>query len=337
MKMVDKSHAPHKYPLVKLPHPFLTSYRVCAVGENTPAKLTLVVEDEPAKGRSPPEPLHSISLTWLDLTTRLKDECPLPSDNSAWARAYRSPQTTFEWEGDTPASLGQIWNAVHAIYLAQPTIEYFRLNLLGAGKEVVRSELLVTGLAIEHPKPWSQNEKTLVDTEELLILRSSFWQGAASPTGPRPIWVTGDGTDGPLRKPLAQYPIMPENQHLTMKFPQESVYARHPVRRPKPHPGSICYSRYIPEVDDHFSLEVVDWQDEEHLKLFNNWQNRPRVAAGWNETGTLDEHREYLRKLHFDPHVLCLFGRFSDTRFSYYELYWSKVRSSCLKPERSKG
>ncbi|TGO57098.1 hypothetical protein BOTNAR_0208g00100 [Botryotinia narcissicola] len=319
--------APHKYPLVKLPHPFLTTYRVNTNTETTPAKHTLALDGQhPTSGKSLPQPLHSDALSWLDLVTRREDECPPLSDNTAWGRACRSPQTTFEWTGNNAPTLGQIWNVVHAIYLAHPTIEYFRLTLSGSEKEVIRSELLSTGLGIEHPKPWrfSSAAKTASPTEELLILRGAFWQGAASPLGPRPIWVIGDGTDGPVRGSLAQYPVMPENYQLTMKFPEEAVYTHHPTRRPKPHPGSICYSRYIPELDEHFSLEVVDWQNDAHLKTFNAWQNDPRVAKGWNETGTLDQHREYLRKLNFDPHVLCLFGRFNDTRFSYFELYWAK-------------
>jgi hypothetical protein len=218
---------------------------------------------------------------------------------------------------------------VHAIYLAHPTYEYFRLTLSGAEKDILRHELLVTGLGIEHPKSWDAKQKTTWESEEILILRNAFWQGAASPIGPRPIWVVGDGTDGPLRQSLAQYPIMPENYQITNNFPEERVYTRHPTRRPKPHGGSIVYSRYIPEINEHFSLEVVDWQNEEHLKLFNTWQNDPRVSKGWNETGTLNEHQEYLRKQHFNPHVLCLFGRFDNTRFSYYELYWAKVNPHC--------
>lgn len=314
------------YPPVKLPYPFLTTYRIQRVSEETP-RLILTLEDQPAKGRALPQPLHSDTLSWLDLTFLSEDERPPISDNSPWARARRSPSTTFQWAGDAPPSLAQIWNVVHAIYLTHPTNEYFRLSLVGEGANVIRDELLATGLGVQHPKPRQPQDNTAAQQGdgELLVLRSSFWQGAASPTGPRPIWVVGDGTDSHLRTPLSQYPIMPENYQITNRFPDEPVYTRHPVRRPKPHPGSIAYSRYIVECDMHFSLEVIDWQNDEHLRLFNTWQNDPRVAKGWNETGTLDQHREYLRKLHFDPHVLCLFGRFDETRFAYYELYWAKV------------
>lgn len=324
MAMANPTYSSN-YPPVKLPHPFLTAYRVCVIAKTSPTTLNLVLDTQPSDGQLPPELLHCDSLSWLDLSSRPNDECPPLSDNSSWARAYRSPETTFQWTESTAPSLGQIWNAIHAIYLAYPTCEYFRLTLRGAEKDVIQKELLSTGLGIEHPKPWHSVGKGLTHSEELLILRSAFWQGAASPTGSRPIWAFGDGTDGPLRKSLTQYPIMPEAYHFTMKFPEEPIYTRHPIRRPKPHPGSIVYSRYIPELDEHFSLEVVNWQDHEHLKLFNTWQNDPRVAKGWNETGSLDQHRKYLRRLHCDPHVLCLFGRFNTSRFAYFELYWAKV------------
>ena len=320
--------SPQKYPPVKLPHPFLTSYQVKCNEDVTPAKFILTLDKQPANTTALPQALHSDDLTWRDLTSRPADKCPPGSDNGAWARAYRSPQTTFAWSNQEAPNLGQIWNVVHAIYLAHPTIEYFRLALEGSGREVVRQELLATGLAIEHPKPWREVQDTGISDGDILVLRSAFWQGAASPAGSRPIWAAGDGTQGPVRKPISEYPTMPEHQQFTNKFPEQPIYTMHPTRQPKPHPGSICYSRYIPELNEHFSLEVIDWQSAEHVKLFNTWQNDPRVAQGWNETGTIDEHREYLRKLHFDPHVLCLFGRFDDTRFSYYELYWAKVSRS---------
>jgi hypothetical protein len=320
--------SPQTYPAVKLPHPFLTSYQVKCDADVTPAKFSLTLDRQPANATVLPQSLHSESLAWRDLTTRPAEQCPPASDNGAWARAYRSPQTTFEWPGQEAPTLGQIWNVVHAIYLAHPTIEYFRLALKGSSQELIRHELLATGLAIEHPQPWRAVQDTGINEGDTIILRSAFWQGAASPVGSRPIWAAGDGIQGPVRKPLSEYPTMPEHQQFTMKFPEQPIYTLHPTRQPKPAPGSICYSRYIPELNEHFSLEVIDWQSAEHVKLFNTWQNDPRVAKGWNETGTIDEHREYLRKLHFDPHVLCLFGRFDETRFSYYELYWAKVSRS---------
>lgn len=311
------------YPLVKLPHPFLTAYRVEAVSPTSPSKLRLALDHQPTNGKALSQSLHSDTLSWTDLTFSPKDQHPPANDNSPWARARRSATTTFEWTGAAP-SLAQLWNIVHAIFLAHPTYELFRLTLAGQDANTIRNELLLTGLGALHP-----NSTIPLLGDEIIILRSSFWQGAASPAGPRPIWAVGDGTDGPMRESLSQYPLNPENYQITNKFPKEPVYTRHPARRPKPHPGSIVYSRYIPEINEHFSLEVVDWEDEEHLKLFNKWQNDPRVAAGWNETGDLEHHRNYLRNLHFDAHVLCLFGRFDETRFAYYELYWSKVRPPC--------
>ncbi|KAF2220761.1 acyl-CoA N-acyltransferase [Elsinoe ampelina] len=308
------------YQSVRLPHPWLTRYRVAADAES-PTTLRLKFEQQPDDGLSVPQNLHNDALSWTDLATGPSTELPPLNDNSDWARARRSPGTSFRWEGDEIPTLGQFWNVVHAIYLAYPALEYFRADLRGTGKDIVTEELLNTGLAAKHPVA---DLAAKGSSEELLILRGAFWQGAASPMGPRPIWTVGHGTRGNLREALSGFPLFPETQHFTNKFPREPVYTQHPRRPPKPFPGSIAYSRYIPEIGQHFSLEVIDWQNQEHLRLFNAWQNDPRVAKGWNETGSLDHHRDYLRRLHFDPHVLCLFGRFDQTRFSYFELYWSR-------------
>src|SRR3569833_2551470 len=151
---------------------------------------------QPITGRPLPEPLHHDSLSWLDPLVPPKAEWPPVSDNSPWARARRSPSSTFSWRGSNTPSLGQVWNVVHAIYLAHPIPEYFRLTLLGEGKDVLRDELLATGLAIEHPQSRNSGEKTAPSvSEELLILRGAGGRGAAAPAGPRPGGGGGEGGD----------------------------------------------------------------------------------------------------------------------------------------------
>lgn len=337
------------YPLVKLPHPFLTEYCITP-NTTTPATLTLKHLSQPAEGTPLTFSLHNDSLSFLPLAFLPSGQVPKKADNTSWARARRAPFTQFAWTNDAAPSLAQIWNLIHAIYLTHPAIEYFRLTLSGTKNALIRKELLTTGLAVPHPKLWGfDKEKRNVGdetdfTDELLVLRATFWQGAGSPAGPRPIWAcssdhqpaflkpilaakSGQGED---RVPSSLYPPFPHTQHFTMSFPAAPVYALHPVRAPKPTPGSIVYSRYIPSLNEHFSLEALDWEDEEHVKLFNEWQNDERVAEGWNERGTIEEHTAYLKGLGEDPHVLCLFGRFEGVRMAYFELYWAAVSSSSL-------
>ncbi|KAF1941354.1 hypothetical protein EJ02DRAFT_206689 [Clathrospora elynae] len=305
--------------ILKLPHPYLTAYTVTNVASKGGAISNHVQLSEPRtseKGTAPPTLLHNDAISFSDIGILAQDAVPSKGDNSSWARARRSPYLTITWTGDRP-SVPQLWLVSYALVSLHPLHENIRVLFSGKDSQSLAHELHATGLFHPHPRASSAS----VPHDGHLLLRSTFWQGAASPFGPRPVWAPHLDASG---KPLIQhYPLFPFQNAPSTHFPALSRHTMHPVREPKPEPGSIIYSRWIPHLQEHFTMIALDYTNDEHLRLFNTWQNDPRVAAGWNETGTLEQHREYLRKLHEDPHVLTMFAAFDDILFAYFEVYWA--------------
>ena len=317
-------------PLVRLPEPYKTTYQLQVVSSDRKLRtFQLLRTPRGDEGIPPPKPLDHASLRFTDLLKPDPSTTPGDGNNSPWARAQRSPVTRLTWTDSETPTVGQIWNVVYAIEILHSEFEVFRAVLSGNGNDLLSRELQTVGLAIAHPEPSAAPGKPVpTSTEhqgELVFFRSSFWQGAGSPFGTRPAWVSDPGIYSYMRKPLNSYPARPHQHMVTTGFPERRVHALHPVRPPKPAAGSRVYSRYIPHLDEFFSVFALDYTNPEHLGLFNKWQNDPRVAQGWNETGTVDQHREYLRKIHDDPHQMAVMAKFNDTFFSYHEIYWTKV------------
>ncbi|KAI5918395.1 acyl-CoA N-acyltransferase [Camillea tinctor] len=307
-------------PVIRLPHPYLTPYYLVKSSRKTESSaplLQLTTQKAGDKSTPPPESLHNDSLFFTEPADLKSSERPPVSNNTPWGRARRSPSSTFTWDGETPPTLGQAWLLIYVLFTIRPAMEGFRLDLSGKGREGLAAQLKAVLLAVDHPIASGL-------TDELLVLRSTFWQGAGSPFGPRTAWIPEDASSvaAPLPKPLSAYPLTPAEHQMTNE--PGSVLTWHPRRPAKPRPGSVIYSRWIPHLRETFSMVALDYTDDEHLGLFHTWQNDPRVSQGWNETGTLDQHREYLRKAHDDPHQITILARFEDTYFAYFEVYWAK-------------
>ena len=155
----------------------------------------------------------------------------------------------------------------------------------------------------------------------LIVSQSTFWQGAGSALGVRDPWAPVAHICPGLPKSPDAFPLAPLQCTFTTGFPESRIHARHPVRPLKSAPGFIFYSRYIPHLDELFSIVALDYKNEGHLALFHKWQNDSRVSKAWNETDTPEEHQNYLRRAHEDSHMLTLLARFEADFFAYFEVY----------------
>ncbi|KAH8672883.1 acyl-CoA N-acyltransferase [Tricladium varicosporioides] len=301
-----------------LPHPWNTAYRVeraQQANSSSTAQFQLVVAKE-----SQESDFATLQNTKIWFSPLSKGEEISIDDNTSWARAQRSLSSTIEWNGE--ASLGQIWLIIYASFSLSPDQEQFRLRLKGDNDQAITEDLISVGLAKRMPPKEGIDAQST--SQDILILRNTFWQGAGSPFGSRPLWLSEAVSTTSSLKNLSSFPLAPLAYTQTNHFPDQRIYAHHPIRPKKPTPGSVIYSRYIPHLQEHFSMVALDYQNSEHLNLFHTWQNDPRVAQGWNETGTLEQHKEYLKKLHDDRHIVTILAKFEEIFFAYFEVYWAK-------------
>lgn len=306
--------------VLKLPHPYLTSYEVTPSTSNeSPVHQILPSETSTkSQGIPPPAQLHNNTVAFTDIAFLAGDAVPSKGDNSSWARARRSPYLSVSWTGERP-TVPQMWLIAYALVSLHPLVEHLRVLFSGKDAQILAQDLYTTGLFHSHPKASDSS----APCDGHLLLRGTFWQGAGSPFGDRPVWAPQlDASGNPVTQ---RYPPFPFQNAPSTQFPALPRHTWHPVREPKPQPGTVIYSRWIPHLKEHFTMIALDYTNPDHLDLFHKWQNDPRVAAGWNETGTLEEHREYLRKLHEDPHVLTMFAAFDGILFAYFEVYWAMV------------
>lgn len=311
---------PSADPVIRLPHPYLTPYFSTSSSKATSSSSTklyqLSTPEQPdSQTQTPPEPLHSETLHFSEPEDLKSSQLPPQSNNTAWARARRSPSSSLVWDGDAAPTLARVWLVVYVLFTVRPDEEFIRLSLEGEGREALANQLRATMLAVNHP---SDNSQKVGTTDELVLLRASFWQGAGSPFGARGAWVPSDvpGTAYASAAVPALTYVMTSDAGATQVW--------HPRRAPKPRPGSVIYSRWVPHLRENFSMVSLDHTDAAHVGLFHTWQNDPRVSQGWNETGTLDQHREYLRRMHEDPHQLAVLAFFDGVPFAYFEIYWAR-------------
>lgn len=113
---------------------------------------------------------------------------------------------------------------------------------------------------------------------------------------------------------------LPEPQPVFPQVMMPGPHGAHPLRPAKP--IGTLYHRYIPWLDQVFSLRALERDAD--LPLFHQWMNDTRIAAFFDEAGTMAEHQGYLARMADDPHMMPVFGCLDGVPLFYFELYWAR-------------
>jgi hypothetical protein len=101
-----------------------------------------------------------------------------------------------------------------------------------------------------------------------------------------------------------------------------NVCTVHPVRPPKPKPGTLIYSRYIVELGQQITIRHIDASNPVHFEAYKRWQNSDRVNKAWKERGPDEHHRQYLAKQLADPHSMSCVFEWDGELAGYTEIGW---------------
>ena len=150
---------------------------------------------------------------------------------------------------------------------------------------------------------------------ELLLVRSSFWQGAGASLARH--WLRSPVAH-PSLSPLCPFPFF---ESFTRG---EHVLTTHPKRPPKPAPGSVLYARYICSVGQMLKFTHIDASNPRHFEAYQRWQNSHRVNIGWREKGPEEKHKAYLAARLADPHIMGFVIEWDGEMAGYGEIGWAK-------------
>lgn len=345
-------HSPEDI-VLRLPHPYHTPYVLRTQWDKVTNRPIFSAVELPPQSCSRtreetliPRPLHNTHLffseiTNLDHRASGAPRCTLfwdgePGGGAGGAGGAGGGGSDVAHPRPVPTE-EQIWLLVYIIFTIQPAMQVLRVRLQGEHSTLVADSLKRCGLAIDvvatatcnggdgsgsgassNRSSSSSSSSMFIRhaSDEALLLRSTLWQGSASPFGRRqPIWLTYSSATPPI--PL----------HYIITHPADSAPPiRHPLRPPKPPPNTVVYSRWIPHLRQTLSLLVLDdvndsdpgqtlfYPHSAESRSYQQQQQRQR-----------QRQRQRPQSLMPNPSRMSVVAKLDDgTPFASAEVYWAR-------------
>ncbi|KAB2569787.1 Rhizobactin siderophore biosynthesis protein RhbD [Lasiodiplodia theobromae] len=316
---------------LRLPHPWYTTYTI-KVGAYDDGLRQFQIQPTNPSEKAAHEQLHKDDLFWTEpradnTSTTTTTEAAAPSSD-LWTNQDPVPLSRIFWgKNSSRPSIGQVWLAAYGLVTLYPKTDAFAIQLHGPQSADVANELCRVGLLAKSPAA-SSSSSSSSPPPDYFLFRGSFWQGAGSPFGSRPVWLPAPSTQSgewefpplPLQHAFQTDIIVHQRgSHIAADTIDAALSS--PIRAPAPAPGTVVYSRWIPHLRAQLALTVLDAEDPKQVALYTSWHRH----------GTADRHGEYLRALQHHgtgagaaaiPLLATLDGRPA----AYFEPYWVRDR-----------